>query len=492
MSRTDASARSAHAGRSWAGWLRSTLMAVALAAGALVGVQAPAGANELLELPAPATSADPGTHEGSTVDAGQHQVGHPNLARHKANANDLSLEGTYGYTISNGTVRIEADRVVNRRSGGVSGTIRLELWALSSPYGGGNWSGYKIGQTTLGTLNAGFQYANIDRTVTQLSTPPQGTWYLTLMVTEFTGNALNDGFVSRDWGNFSTPWIIGDLALEGTVAYTIAGGSVRLQVDRIANRRSGGTSGSLRVELWATSTPYGGGGLSGYKIGQTSFNPLSAGFSYVDIDRTVTQLVTPPNGTWYLVMTLTEFTGSASNDGYTIANYRNFSSPWVIGAPPATTVTVYEFYNTIINHYFRTSSLAEVNAIAGGSAGPGWVRTQDDFTAYAPQTAAPGNDVCRFYTFGANSHFYTAFADECLGLRSPTSGWVYEGLSFRIQLPGVGGCAAGLRPVYRMYNNRFAFNDSNHRFTTSFSEVQRLTSAPHFWLYEGIAFCALN
>jgi hypothetical protein len=155
---------------------------------------------------------------------------------------------------------------------------------------------------------------------------------------------------------------------------------------------------------------------------------------------------------------------------------------------PNAVVTVYEFYNTNLRHFFRTSSAAEADAIDNGSAGAGWVRTGDNFTAYAPGTATNGLDVCRFYTFGANSHFYTAFADECQFLKGPTTGWEYEGLSYRIQLPTGTSCPSGTLPVHRLYNNRFAFNDSNHRFTTWFSEVAPLQAQG--WVYEGVAFCA--
>jgi hypothetical protein len=153
-------------------------------------------------------------------------------------------------------------------------------------------------------------------------------------------------------------------------------------------------------------------------------------------------------------------------------------------------VTVFEFYNTALKHYFRTSSATEATAIDGGSAGAGWIRTGDNFTAYSAGTALPGNDVCRFYTFGANSHFYTAFAEECQALKAPTTGWVYESLAFRIQLPQGSTCPAGTIPVHRLYNNRFAFNDSNHRFTTFFDDIAVL--AGQGWVYEGVAFCALN
>lgn len=164
-----------------------------------------------------------------------------------------------------------------------------------------------------------------------------------------------------------------------------------------------------------------------------------------------------------------------------------------VAAVDGSIVAVYEFYNQNLKHYFRTSSAAEAKGIANGSAGPGWIRTGDNFVAYTAGFNATGSDVCRFYTFGANSHFYTAFADECAGLKAPTTGWVYEGLSFRIPLPTtptVAGCTGATVPVYRLYNDRFASNDSNHRFTTIAAEVTRLQALK--WKNEGVAFCALD
>ena len=82
----------------------------------------------------------------------------------------------------------------------------------------------------------------------------------------------------------------------------------------------------------------------------------------------------------------------------------------------ATTLTVYEFYNAASNHYFRTAEPAEATAIDQGAAGPGWVRTGDNFLAYASGCAPPGAIyVCRFYgsiSPGPNSYFYTAAIPE--------------------------------------------------------------------------------
>ena len=95
-----------------------------------------------------------------------------------------------------------------------------------------------------------------------------------------------------------------------------------------------------------------------------------------------------------------------------------------------------------------------------------------------------------FYTFGANSHFYTVEIPECIALQDPTSGWEFEGLSFRIVKPELGTCPVATVPVHRLYNNRFMFNDSNHRFTTSLAASDALVAQG--WRYEGVAFCAAN
>jgi hypothetical protein len=151
--------------------------------------------------------------------------------------------------------------------------------------------------------------------------------------------------------------------------------------------------------------------------------------------------------------------------------------------------TAFEFYNTTLKHYFRTAYVEEALAIDGGAAGPGWVRTGDNFVGYLPGSNSPGADVCRFYTHGANSHFYTVEVPECTSLKDPNSGWDFEGLAFRIVKPVGGGCPDGTIPVHRLYNNRFMFTDSNHRFTTQSTNIAPMEAEG--WIYEGIGFCAV-
>lgn len=178
----------------------------------------------------------------------------------------------------------------------------------------------------------------------------------------------------------------------------------------------------------------------------------------------------------------------------------------VLPIPPALaqsgypTVTAFEFYHAALDHYFRTTDSAEAAAIDAGGAGPGWVRTGDNFRAYPRDSTTPGLKlVCRMYGSldpGPNSHFYTANADECASLiqlqastPSTQKRWNYEGIAFAIRVPDSSGCAAGEKPVYRLYNNAFVLGkDSNHRFTTLQSEYQKLIAAG--WAGEGAVMCA--
>jgi serine protease len=151
-------------------------------------------------------------------------------------------------------------------------------------------------------------------------------------------------------------------------------------------------------------------------------------------------------------------------------------------------VLVYEFHNTHLDHYFRTGSLPESRFVNSGAAGAGWYDTLDYF--YAFRSPEPGTvPVCRFYGTpgrGPNSHFYTANSAECAAVqRDP--GWTFEGIAFYAVPVTLAGCPSGFKPVYRSYNNRARFNDTNHRFTTDLSVHRAMVRQG--WANEGVVFC---
>lgn len=153
---------------------------------------------------------------------------------------------------------------------------------------------------------------------------------------------------------------------------------------------------------------------------------------------------------------------------------------------------IYAFFNHHTGHYLITASEAERDGIVKGSAGDGWVTADEGFAGWpaagpAPDAAEP---ICRFYSPVVNSHFYTASAAECDGLKQTDSGWTYEGIAFRALIPEGGSCPGGTVAVWRLYNDRAAQLDSNHRFVAS-GETYRSMMAIG-WIGEGVAFCSPN
>ena len=167
--------------------------------------------------------------------------------------------------------------------------------------------------------------------------------------------------------------------------------------------------------------------------------------------------------------------------------------------------TLIEYHNTALDHYFMTTEGAETAAIDRGAAGPGWTRTGQTFGAYADiqGTGFYESPVCRFYGTpgrGPNSHFFTADASECSIVKAD-AGWTFESpAAFTIATapirrlpPGTSTtltekfCPGG-RPVYRVYNNRFAQNDSNHRYVSDLALYESMKARG--WLPEGVMMCA--
>ena len=177
-----------------------------------------------------------------------------------------------------------------------------------------------------------------------------------------------------------------------------------------------------------------------------------------------------------------------------IAGAAQLAAAFPIFPPLPRMVLLKEYVNDITHHFVLLVPL-EAQQVEQGSAGPGWRFTGYEFTGYdVSETLDVAKDalpVCRFYAPPpTNSHFYTADPAECDFLRTHDTGWNFEKIDLKIDVPHDGVCAKGLVPIHRQYNNRFAFNDSNHRF--NFDERVQAKMAAQGFVDEGIAFCATS
>jgi len=152
--------------------------------------------------------------------------------------------------------------------------------------------------------------------------------------------------------------------------------------------------------------------------------------------------------------------------------------------------SILEYKNDITGHYVMLWDRTEIGLVEAGKLGPGWHRTGYVFGGFNVHASyvPPGNRMCRFYAPGPNSHFLTARTFECDGLKAnPASGWIFERDDIVVYMPDNGSCGTSL-PVYRLYNDRAAFNDTNHRHVADQAVRAQLVSEG--WIDEGIAFCS--
>jgi len=161
-------------------------------------------------------------------------------------------------------------------------------------------------------------------------------------------------------------------------------------------------------------------------------------------------------------------------------------------AASAATVSVVEYYNADLNHYFLTWIAAEMANLDAGGTPTKWVRTGRTFKAYA-DAQPQSSQVCRFYippSLG-NSHFFGRSATECAASQSAQPGLVLEDPDYmHVVLPTAGTCPNATQPVYRLFNNR---PDANHRYTIDRAVRDQMVAQG--WVAEGdgpdaVAMCA--
>ncbi|MEM6638367.1 MAG: hypothetical protein AAF610_00555 [Pseudomonadota bacterium] len=253
-------------------------------------------------------------------------------------SNNLELDCLCSWSLNGGVLSIAAERVINNRSGGLSGTLKLKLWATETPYTGGTITGYVMGEVNLGQLAGGFFRGPIDQQVSYRR-PPNGTYFVALTLTEFDGEDR-----TVDWVSFSNTHTVGggapppppppppppsgSIDLGCPCTYRVSGDFVDLEVDELTNTRST-RSGSLRLELWATRQAYPGfGTITGTVFAQAVLDPLEGGFRYTDIDRSLVYN-RPASGDYFVTLTVSEFTGT----GWSIVGSVNFEG--MLNAAPA-------------------------------------------------------------------------------------------------------------------------------------------------------------
>ncbi len=111
------------------------------------------------------------------------------------------MRGTVSYRIEGNRVLLSVEHIENtREASNLSGTLALELWALSSHYSGGSFHGTPLTGVTIGAL-AGQTESTMTSFDLPFARPADGVWHFVLMLREWTAS----GYMTRDYTNFAVP-----------------------------------------------------------------------------------------------------------------------------------------------------------------------------------------------------------------------------------------------------------------------------------------------
>ncbi len=146
-----------------------------------------------------------------------------------------------------------------------------------------------------------------------------------------------------------------------------------------------------------------------------------------------------------------------------------------------TAVTVVEFYNATLDHYFISYVADEIAKLDNGTF-VGWARTGQTFKAFGT-TQGGTSAVCRIYIppGKGDGHFFGRDSNECDGTMTKNPTFILEsGAFFFLYPPALGNCGTGQIPVYRVFSNRV---DANHRYTTDRATRDEMVTKG--WIAEG-------
>ena len=190
----------------------------------------------------------------------------------------------------------------------------------------------------------------------------------------------------------------------------------------------------------------------------------------------------------------TKYPQPPSSDDIEYVSYRE-ADPVLVATRdlPTENKTVVEYFNRDIGRYFLTGRTDEQSALDARRAS--FARTGMQFQArgtqaYADEQSAP---ICRLYAApdrgGSNTHFYGT-GDDCAVLNTVTA-LRFEGFDFAAIKSNNATCpATAPNAVFRLFNNKSATNQGNHRYVVSVATKSRMIAQG--WVDEGVVFCSTS
>ncbi len=241
------------------------------------------------------------------------------------------FSGATGFKLVNegGSVSITAGAITNTSKENATGTLIVRLMALDAPYVGKNTNGKLLASYKMDGLNPARQYAQFKKVLPYNTPSVKKSYHVCLMLMEFRG----DGYVVADYRNMPNTHVLGPaklFSLAGPFRWktSLEGGTIEIGIGKISHHRPGST-GNLKLTVWATKERYSGGTIKGHEMGSVTKSPLKAGTNYSDVKNTA-KYTPPPDGTYFITITLSEY---GSDKTYSIVDFHTMSDPATFKTP---------------------------------------------------------------------------------------------------------------------------------------------------------------
>ncbi|MCG8528573.1 MAG: hypothetical protein MI748_19505 [Opitutales bacterium] len=118
---------------------------------------------------------------------------------------------------------------------------------------------------------------------------------------------------------------------DGGVRYQFTGDMKRVSLShtKISNDNHQGSTGTIKVSLWAMDHPYEGGQMDGFRVASYTLEGLKAGYWWNDMTKTLNATLPQWSDYYYMAMTVEEY----FTEGYRITDWVNFADAVYLEKP---------------------------------------------------------------------------------------------------------------------------------------------------------------
>jgi len=384
-------------------------------------------------------------------------------------ATSVQFVGSVGYSTDYATFTVLTSDGIRNTSTSNSASLRLELWASAAPFSGSFATSYRMAVYTVGPVAAGVTTPKITQVV-PFTPPPGGIWYFSMVLTEYTGAAGNDGYVERAHLNFP-----GTVNIKGTPppvdttppAVSIAsptGGNVSGTVTISANASD--NVGVTRVDFYVNGSLAGSDSAAPYQYAWNTaslangtatlyakaFDAAGNSAQSASVIVTVANVAAPPVDTTPPTVSIVSPTSGAVSGTVTVtANATDnvgVAWVWLLVNGKSVGATSKAPWSFAWNSRDVSDGPAKIELLAMDAAGNSALSAPVNITVANYVSIASMKLAVEYYNADLDHYFITAMDSEIDALDAGRfAGWYRTGSSLDVYVPG----SAHGSPVCRFY-----------------------------------------